>query len=76
MRSGTCPKCEAPTVYRRQRGIGIGGSGGTVHVQTSWVTTPSPVESYICTRCGYFENYVVDDKKMAEVVNTWEKVSQ
>jgi hypothetical protein len=79
MRRGLCVKCQTPTVYRKVNGItygGGGGGGGTVYVHTSWITSPSAVESLICTRCGYFENYVVDERKMAEIVNTWEKVGQ
>ncbi len=75
MRSGLCPKCRTPTVYRKTDGIGLGGSRG-VHVRTSWATAASPAECYICTRCGYFEMYVLDDAKMAEVTSTWEKVGQ
>jgi len=74
MRRGLCPKCQTPTVYRKVNGITYGGGGGTVYVHTSWVTSPSPVESLVCTRCGYFENYVVDERKMSEITNTWEKV--
>lgn len=74
MRRGVCVKCQTPTVYRKPNGVSHGGGGGTVYVHTSWATSPSPVESFICTRCGYFENYVVDDRKMSEVANTWEKV--
>ncbi len=75
MRRGLCVKCQTPTVYRKLNGLSYGGSGnGTVYVHTSWLTSPSPVESLICTRCGYFENYVIDERKMAEITNTWEKV--
>lgn len=74
MRSGLCPKCGTPTVYRKRDGIGQGGS--RVYVRTSLMTSPSPAECYICTRCGYFEMYVVDDEKMAEVTSTWEKVGR
>jgi len=75
MRRGLCPKCRTPTVYRRLNGISNGsGTNGSVYVHTSWLTSPSPVESLICTRCGYFENYVIDERKMAEITNTWEKV--
>ncbi len=72
MRSGYCPKCKTPTVYRKLNGIGEGGTG--VYVRTSWMTRASPVESFICTRCGYYENYVVDEPKMAEVTSAWKKV--
>jgi hypothetical protein len=75
MRRGLCVKCGTPTVYRKLNGIGHGGDGGgAVYVRTSWLTAASTVENLVCTRCGYFETYVVDDKKMAEITNTWEKV--
>jgi predicted nucleic-acid-binding Zn-ribbon protein len=74
MRRGLCPKCQTPTVYRMLNGISYGGSAAGVYVRTSWLTASSPVENLICTRCGYFESYVVDERKMAEIVNTWEKV--
>ena len=75
MRRGVCPKCQTPTVYRRLNGISHGGdSSGGVYVRTSWLTSASPVEHLICTRCGYFESYVVDERKMSEITKTWEKV--
>jgi predicted nucleic-acid-binding Zn-ribbon protein len=76
MRRGLCPKCQTPTVYRRAGGISYGGgSSGKVFVHTSWITSGSPVENFICSRCGYFESYVIDEKKMAEITSAWEKVS-
>lgn len=74
MRRGLCVKCGTPTVYRRLNGISHGGDGGVVYVRTSWLTAASHVEHLICTRCGYFESYVVDDRKMSEITKTWEKV--
>jgi len=77
VRRGLCVKCGTPTVYRRLNGISHGGDGnGGVYVRTSWLTSASPVEHLICTRCGYFESYVVDERKMAEIANNWEKVLQ
>jgi hypothetical protein len=73
MRRGLCPKCQTPTIYRKLNGINYGGNAG-VFVYTSWLTAASMVETLICTRCGYFETYVVDERKMAEITNTWEKV--
>jgi predicted nucleic-acid-binding Zn-ribbon protein len=76
MRRGLCVKCGTPTVYRKLNGISQGGGTAGAYVYTSWLTSASMVENLICTRCGYFETYVVDERKMAEVVNTWEKVGQ
>jgi hypothetical protein len=74
LRSGFCPKCKTPTVYRKWDGIYQGTA--RVYVNTGqWMITPSPVDCYICTRCGYFEQYVAADaQKMSEITNTWEKV--
>ena len=75
MKNGFCPKCQTPTVYRKLNGISHGGSGaGGVFVYTSWMTSTSKVENYICSRCGYFESYVMDENKMAEITRTWEKI--
>lgn len=77
MRSGLCPKCQTPTVYRKQYGLQHGDTAHMVSIYTKgWVNTPSPVDFYICTRCGLFERYVVDAQKMAEVTSTWEKVAR
>ena len=74
MRSGSCPKCKTPTVYRKRDGIYQGTA--RVYVNTgNLVITPSPVDCYICTRCGYFEQYVAADaQKMSEITASWEKV--
>ena len=75
MRRGLCVKCGTPTVYRKFNGISHGGDGnGGVYVRTGWLTSASPVEHLICTRCGYFESYVIDERKMSEITKTWEKV--
>ena len=76
LRSGYCPKCKTPTVYRKWDGIYQGTQ--RVYVTTgNWIVVPSPVDCYICTRCGYFEQYVAADaQKMSEITNSWEKVSK
>jgi len=74
MRRGLCVKCGTPTVYRKLNGISHGDASGGVYVRTGWLTAASPCEHLICTRCGYFESYVVDERKMSEITKTWEKV--
>ena len=68
-------KCGTPTVYRKVYGISYCSAGnGNAYVRTGWLTAASPVEHLICTRCGYFESYVIDERKMSEITKTWEKV--
>ncbi len=76
MRRGLCVKCGTPTVYRKFNGISSRGSdeNSSVYVHTGWPTWTSPVEHLICTSCGYFESYVIDEEKMSEITKTREKV--
>jgi hypothetical protein len=48
--------------------------GGAVRVETGGVTGMSTIDTYICTTCGYFENYLADPGKLAEVTQAWGKV--
>lgn len=72
MRNGQCPKCNSATVYARTKGIYF--SKEILYVETGNWITDSPFVSFICASCGYFENYVADRDKLAEVAKTWEKV--
>jgi len=73
MKSGQCPKCNNPTVYKKTEGIAF-GDGRNIKVYTSAVTMPVPTEDYVCTTCGYFERYVMDKEKLQAVTETWEKI--
>jgi hypothetical protein len=45
-----------------------------VYVYTGVMTSVSPYVSYVCTDCGYFENYIDDRAKLADVASKWERV--
>jgi hypothetical protein len=45
------------------------------YLRTAMVVHPSSVHTYICTACGYFEHYVADPGKLAEVAQSWPAVS-
>jgi len=73
MRKGRCPKCGSADVFARRNGIGQ--DGGSVFLYgLSLVTLPTTIESYVCTGCGYFENYVADGGKLSKVTRRWDKV--
>ena len=74
MRNGLCPKCRSRNVYVKENGVKIGEYSG-VYVYTSMITKSSPLESYICADCGYFENFIADPAKLMEVTLTWTKVA-
>ena len=74
MKNGKCPKCGSASVYSKTNGIGYGPSNGRVNVYASMLTSPSQSIAYVCTTCGYFEDYIVDPAKLAEVAKAWQKV--
>jgi predicted nucleic-acid-binding Zn-ribbon protein len=75
MRDGKCRSCGSQSVFARQNGIKIGDVAHGVFVYTSWATTPVQTVAFVCAGCGYFEHYVTDQQKLAEVARTWTKVT-
>jgi predicted RNA-binding Zn-ribbon protein involved in translation (DUF1610 family) len=76
MRSGTCPKCHQPTVYRSSEGVGFSYGDGEfmVHVK-EWITSASKLQQYVCVGCGYFEAYIDDPSKLRKVAASWKRVT-
>ena len=70
MKSGTCPKCQSLNVFKKKKGVTYEGG---VYVYTGIITAASPIMSYVCTDCGYFENYIDDQGKLADVANKWQR---
>jgi len=75
MQSGTCVKCSSATVYMKQNGLQVGEYIRGVFIYTSILTRPSPLVTFICSNCGYFEHYINDPGKLAEVAKTWVKIN-
>jgi len=71
MRNGKCPKCGSNNVFTKKDGI---GTGDGFYVRTSFMVSPSTINDYICTDCGYVERYIDDKKKLEEVAQKWQKV--
>lgn len=74
MKNGICPKCNAASVYRRQNNNGPYGIN-TVPVGGVLGGTIAPVDTYVCTRCGYYENYIRDGKKLIYIAEHWEHIA-
>lgn len=71
MKNGICPKCSAASVYTKKRGAGFEGG---LYVYTSILTSGTDYISYVCTSCGYFENYISDPSKLLHVEEKWDQV--
>ncbi len=60
----------------RPGGIGITEHLNQLHVYTGRISRGIPFDSFVCTTCGYFENYLRDANKLADVARTWAPVAR
>ena len=75
MKSGQCPRCKANTIYLRKQGIEYERSMQLgILIRTDEGGGPIPLNNYVCTTCGYFENYIADKTKLEQIAAQWEKV--
>lgn len=72
MKKGKCIKCGSNNIYRTEKGIG--GNDLAVLKKSSWMSSTSSTTTYLCTDCGYFENYISDSGDLEKVKGVWEKV--
>ena len=63
MKDGTCPKCSSTDVRI------------TPIINTVMVPSVRQFDTYLCTACGYFEHYVTDPVKLADIAANWPSVS-
>lgn len=55
-----------------EKGVRVGDG---VHIHTGrLINKPSNHRDYVCVTCGYFEQYVTDTAKLAEVARKWARV--
>jgi ribosomal protein S27AE len=73
MKNGTCPSCGASSVYASVQGIIYSGKGVYIQNIGETVLVPTPYESFVCTKCGYFENHIIDQAKLATIEHKWKK---
>lgn len=62
MRSGSCPKCESDSVYRRRDAI-----DDKAAVKIGRVAFPVSQDFYVCTACGYVERYLEDEGALRKI---------
>jgi hypothetical protein len=67
MKNGKGPKCGSATVYSLTNGL-VPGGRNREYVQFGGFYFPVDVLSFVCTTCGYYDNYVADQKKLSEVM--------
>ena len=80
MKNGQCPKCNSHEVYSSQGKGGI-GDGFSIHVLDGEGLVPTRKwQTLLCAKCGYYENYLSDEAKLAKIVEDplkagWKKIS-
>lgn len=65
MRMTTYPKCQSPNVFVSENGV-----GWDLYLQVLTgddMVSIGDWETYLCTDCGYFENYVTDNDWLKKV---------
>jgi len=71
MKKGICIKCDSHEIYKRTRnkwGLSIPHS-----IPLSGIIRALVVD-YICSSCGYIEEYVEDEKSLKSIKDKWGKV--
>lgn len=74
MKSGICPKCGQSSVVAQSLGVKLGDDSRGVFVFVGMMGTASAYTSYVCTTCGFFENYLDDRAKLAKISESWARV--
>jgi hypothetical protein len=59
----------------KENGIRIGEYDMGVVIRTATMVRPTPLETFVCADCGYFENFVADPAKLMEISLSWTKVA-
>ena len=74
MKNGACPQCDSKEVYETENGIG--GSEITFIKRGRFGLMATTMLSYLCVKCGYFENYITNEKHLDEISKSgrWIKV--
>ena len=75
MKNGKCFKCGSATVYSLANGV-VPGGRDREYIHLGAFYYPIDVQSFLCTTCGFYENYVTDQKRLAEVTQKWPQVPE
>lgn len=65
--TGVCPKCSAAAVIRVPDHPRRHVSGNNIDTTTVTLMGKIPVIRYVCTNCGYVENWVEQESQLKEI---------
>ena len=75
MLKGKCPRCNSRSVFKKVNGVFSGEKHIYVRGVGGFSTPRSERITYVCTTCGYYENYIPDKSILKKVAAKWERVS-
>ena len=66
--TGTCPKCENKGILKIPGNVGAYGSGNNIKAGFTTLSSVT-VTRYLCTTCGYTEEWIDDPSDIAKLKN-------
>lgn len=73
MKNGICTRCGVTSIHTMVNGVVPGGSARQ-YIRSGNTYTAVEVVTYLCTACGYYENYVTDAGKLGQAAQNWPAV--
>jgi hypothetical protein len=73
MKKGQCLKCKSGNVVTSQDKGGVGFDSGISILFGKYLAGTQKWTTYLCLDCGYYENYVEDREKLAQIQSDLEK---
>lgn len=73
MKDGICPKCESGEVYMGTEVWPKRGPFSSNTIPVGFLST-TPIDNYVCVRCGYVESYVGNQASLQTIREKWTRV--
>ncbi len=73
MENGICKNCNSQNIYKSVNGI-ISGDKQVYVRNLSIFSSGTNKITFVCTDCGYYENYLEDKEILKKIASKWEKV--
>jgi hypothetical protein len=68
-----CVRCNQETVYASPDGATFGKAGIHVRNLGEMMVVPTPLDSFVCTTCGFVENRIRDAGKLTKIKEHWQQ---
>jgi predicted nucleic-acid-binding Zn-ribbon protein len=83
LKDGLCVKCGSNEVYFDPVAgdlVTIGNTNAALNVipvkRGFFSSSVAVLDNYVCGRCGYVESYILDNRKLQEIVQNWTRAAR